>query len=149
MDLAPASAARAARLRASERQVSSGPSVGSINGFHVDSVAALMRHDWDVRVASGLAGRVDLDTSWSGGGDVGSGVAEAARRFGPGAGWEDCGRRDYLMGSGTDSLWGRGSCGPDRTCGRDGGVDPVVGVGGRSGPEDDGELRVQRGVHGR
>ena len=106
VDLAPASAARAARLRASERQVSSGPSVGSINGFHVDSVAALMRYGWDVRAASGLAGRVDLDTSWSGGGDVGSGVAEAARSFGPGAGWEDCGRRDYLMGSGTDSLWG-------------------------------------------
>ena len=106
VDLAPASPARLARLRASERLVSSGPSAGSISGFHVDSVAALMRHDWDVRRAAGLSGRVDLDTAWSGGGDVGSGVAEAARSFGPGAGWRDCGRRDYLMGSGADSLWG-------------------------------------------
>ena len=106
VDLAPASPARLARLRASERLVSSGPSAGSISGFHVDSVAALMRHDWDVRRATGLSGRVDLDTAWSGGGDVGSGVAEAARSFGPGAGWRDCGRRDYLMGSGADSLWG-------------------------------------------
>ncbi|MCY4508488.1 MAG: hypothetical protein OXG35_16265 [Acidobacteria bacterium] len=106
VDLAPVSPVRLARLRASERQVSSGPSVGSISGFYVDSVAALMRHDWDVRRASGLAGRVDLDTRWRGGGDVGSGVAEAGRSFGPRSGWEDCGRRDYLMGSGTDSLWG-------------------------------------------
>ena len=106
VDLAPVSPARLARLRASERQVSSGPSAGAISGFYLDSVAALMRHGWDVRGASGLAGRVDLDTSWSGGGDVGAGVAEAVRSFGPGAGWQGCGRRDYLMGSGSDSLWG-------------------------------------------
>ena len=67
----------------------------------------MMSHSWDVRGASALAGVLELDTPWDGGADVGAGVAVEARRFGPPlSSWTDCGRRDFLMGRGADSLWG-------------------------------------------
>ena len=67
----------------------------------------MMAHSWDVRRASRLSGLFELDTPWDGGADVGSGVAAEARRFGPPvSSWADCGRRDFLIGRGVDSLWG-------------------------------------------
>ena len=102
-----ASEARRARLSSFERQVATSAAAGRISSLFVDDAARMMAHSWDVRRAAGLAGRLELDTPWDGGADVGSGVAAEARRFGPPvSSWADCGRRDHLMGSGADSLWG-------------------------------------------
>ncbi len=101
------SPARRARLGAFERSVRTSAGTGRITGFRVDGAAAMMAHSWDVRQASGLSGRLELDTPWDGGSDVGGGTAGEARVFGPPvSSWADCGRRDFLMGTGTDSLWG-------------------------------------------
>ena len=101
------SAARRARLSSFERQVMTSAGTGRISSLFVDDAARMMAHSWDLRRAAGLAGRLELDTPWDGGADVGSGVAAEARRFGPPVSpWADCGRRDFLMGSGADSLWG-------------------------------------------
>ena len=101
------SAARRARLGAFERSVRTSAGTGRITGFWVDAPAAMMAHSWDVRRASELAGRLALDTPWDGGSDVGGGTASEARVFGPPVSpWADCGRRDFLMGTGVDSLWG-------------------------------------------
>ena len=101
------SAARRARLSSFERQVATSAAAGRISSFFVDDAARMMTHSWDLHRAGGLAGRLELDTPWDGGADVGAGVAAEARRFGPPvSSWADCGRRDYLMGSGADSLWG-------------------------------------------
>ena len=101
------SEARRARLSSFERQVATSAGTGRISSLFVDDAARMMAHSWDLRRAAGLAGRLELDTPWDGGADVGSGVAAEARRFGPPvSSWADCGRRDRLMGSGADSLWG-------------------------------------------
>ncbi len=101
------SAARRARLSSFERQVATSAGTGRISSLYIDDAARMMTHSWDLRRAAGLAGRLELDTPWDGGADVGSGVAAEARRFGPPVSpWADCGRRDHLMGTGGDSLWG-------------------------------------------
>ena len=101
------SEARRARLGSFERQVTTSAGTGRISSLFVDDAARMMAHSWDLRRAADLAGRLELDTPWDGGADVGSGVAAEARRFGPPVSpWADCGRRDFLMGTGTDSLWG-------------------------------------------
>ena len=103
----PVSPARQQRLDSFSRQVRSSAGTGRITSLFVDDPAAMMAHTWDVRRASGLSGRFELDTPWDGGADVGSGVAAEARRFGPPvSSWADCGRRDFLIGQGADSLWG-------------------------------------------
>ena len=105
--LAESSPARQRRLDSFSRQVRTSAGTGRITSLFVDDPAAMMAHSWDVRSASGLSGRFELDTPWDGGTDVGSGVAAEARWFGPPAtSWADCGRRDFLMGMGADSLWG-------------------------------------------
>ena len=103
----PVSAARRRRLDSFRRQVRMSAGTGRITSFFLDDAASMMSHSWDVRGASALAGVLELDTPWDGGADVGAGVAVEARRFGPPlSSWTDCGRRDLLMGRGTDSLWG-------------------------------------------
>ena len=105
--LAESSSARQRRLDSFSREVRTSAGTGRITSLFVDDPAAMMAHSWDVRRASRLSGRFELDTSWDGGADVGSGVAAEARRLGPpAASWADCGRRDFLMGTGADSLWG-------------------------------------------
>ena len=100
-------AARRARLRSFERRVATSAAAGRVSSLFVDDAARMMVHSWDLRRAAGFAGRLELDTPWDGGADVGAGVAAEARRFGPPvSSWADCGRRDFLMGSGADSLWG-------------------------------------------
>ena len=101
------SPARQRRLDSFSRRVRTSAGTGRITSFFVDDPPAMMAHSWEVRRASRLSGRFELDTPWDGGADVGSGVAAEARRFGPpGASWADCGRRDFLIGQGADSLWG-------------------------------------------
>ncbi len=101
------SEARRARLSSFERQVATSAGTGRISSLFIDDAGRMMAHSWDLRRAARLAGRLELDTPWDGGADVGSGVAAEARRFGPPVSpWADCGRRDHLMGSGADSLWG-------------------------------------------
>ena len=101
------SEARRARLSSFERQVATSAGTGRVSSFFVDDAVSMMAHSWDLRLAAGLAGRLELDTPWDGGADVGAGVAAEARRFGPPvSSWADCGRRDHLLGSGSDSLWG-------------------------------------------
>lgn len=101
------SPARRQRLDSFRRQVTTAATAGRITSFFLDDAAAMMSHSWDVRGASGLAGVLELDTPWDGGADVGAGAAVEARRFGPpSSSWTDCGRRDFLMGRGADSLWG-------------------------------------------
>ena len=103
----PVSAARRRRLDSFRRQVRTSAGTGRITSFFLDDAASMMSHSWDVRGASALAGVLELDTPWDAGADVGAGVAVEARRFGaPSSSWTDCGRRDLLMGRGTDSLWG-------------------------------------------
>ncbi len=105
--LAESSPARQRRLDSFSRQVRTSEGTGRITSLFVDDAPAMMAHSWDVRRASGLSGRFELDTPWDGGADVGSGVAAEARRFGPSvSSWTDCGRRDFLVGAGADSLWG-------------------------------------------
>ncbi len=100
-------AARRARLSSFERRVATSAAAGRISSLFVDDAARMMAHSWDLRRAAGLAGRLELDAPWDGGADAGAGVAAEARRFGPPVSpWADCGRRDHLMGSGADSLWG-------------------------------------------
>ena len=107
------SEARRARLRSFERQVTVSAGTGRISSFFVDDPARMMAHSWDLRRAAGLAGRLELDTPWDGGADVGSGVAAEARRFGPPvSSWGDCGRRDFLMGPVPIRCGVRGSRGP-------------------------------------
>ena len=104
---AESSPARQRRLDSFSREVRTSAGTGRITSLFVDDPAAMMAHSWDVRRASRLSGRFELDTPWDGGADVGSGVAAEARRFGPpAASWADCGRRDFLVGAGADSLWG-------------------------------------------
>ena len=103
----PVSPARQQRLDSFSREVRTSAGTGRITSFFVDDALAMMAHSWDVRRASRLSGRFELDTPWNGGADVGSGVAAEARRFGPPvSSWGDCGRRDFLIGRGADSLWG-------------------------------------------
>ena len=103
----PVSAARQRRLDSFGRWIRTSAGTGRITSLFVDDAAAMMAHSWDVRRASGLSGRFELDTPWDGGAGVGSGAASEARRFGPPvSSWADCGRRDFLVGAGADSLWG-------------------------------------------
>ena len=103
----PVSAARQRRLDSFGRWIRTSAGTGRITSFFVDDATAMMAHSWDVRRASGLSGRFELDTPWDGGAGVGSGAAAEARRFGPPvSSWADCGRRDFLVGAGADSLWG-------------------------------------------
>ena len=103
----PVSAARQRRLDSFGRWIRTSAGTGRITSLFVDDAAAMMAHSWDVRRASGLSGRFELDTPWDGGAGVGSGAAAEARRFGPPvSSWADCGRRDFLVGAGADSLWG-------------------------------------------
>ena len=103
----PVSAARRGRLDSFRRQVRTSAGTGRVTSFFLDDAASMMSHAWDVRGASALAGVLELDTPWDGGAGVGAGVAVEVRRFGaPSSSWTDCGRRDLLMGRGTDSLWG-------------------------------------------
>ena len=103
----PVSAARQRRLDSFGRWIRTSAGTGRITSFFVDDAPAMMAHSWDVRRASGLSGRFELDTPWDGGAGVGSGAAAEARRFGPPvSSWADCGRRDFLVGAGADSLWG-------------------------------------------
>ena len=103
----PVSAARRGRLDSFRRQVKTSAGTGRVTSFFLDDAASMMSHAWDVRGASALAGVLELDTPWDGGAGVGAGVAVEVRRFGaPSSSWTDCGRRDLLIGRGTDSLWG-------------------------------------------
>ncbi len=103
----PVSAGRQRRLDSFGRWIRTSAGTGRITSLFVDDAAAMMAHSWDVRRASGLSGRFELDTPWDGGAGVGSGAAAEARRFGPPvSSWADCGRRDFLVGAGADSLWG-------------------------------------------
>ena len=105
--LPPASPARQRRLDSHRRRVGTGPSSGRIAAFRLAAAARMLSPAWAVRRAAGLAGRLELDTPWDGGPDVGAGRAAEAREFGPPlAAWADCGRRDFLIGDGPDSLWG-------------------------------------------
>ena len=103
----PVSPARRRRLDSFRRQVTTSAGTGRITSLFLDDGAAMMSHAWDLRGASALAGVLELDTPWDGGAEVGGGMAAEARRFGvPASSWTDCGRRDFLMGRGADSLWG-------------------------------------------
>ncbi len=105
--LAESSPARQRRLDSFGRWIRTSAGTGRITSLFVDDAPAMMAHSWDVRRASRLSGRFELDTPWDGRGGVGSGVAAEARRFGPPvSSWTDCGRREFLFGEGADSLWG-------------------------------------------
>ena len=101
------SRARRQRLDSFRRQVTTSAGTGRITSLFLDDAASMMSDSWDLRGASFLAGVIELDTPWDGGAEVGSGLAAEARRFGPpSSSWTECGRRDFLMGRGADSLWG-------------------------------------------